>query len=51
MYAWGPRYTKDGPAGLMVKTREKAWMGLLEYQAMLSLRGVAHDGWLCTFII
>jgi hypothetical protein len=25
-------------------------MGLLEYQAMPSLRDVAHDGWLCTFI-
>jgi hypothetical protein len=24
-------------------------MGLLEYQAMPSLRDVAHDGWLCTF--
>ncbi len=24
-------------------------MGLLEYQAMLSLRDVAHDGVLCTF--
>jgi hypothetical protein len=24
-------------------------MGLLEYQAMLSLRAVAHDGVLCTF--
>jgi hypothetical protein len=25
--------------------------GLLEYQAMPSLREVAHAGWLCTFII
>ncbi len=24
-------------------------MGLLEYQAIPSLRDVAHDGWLCTF--
>jgi hypothetical protein len=24
-------------------------MGLLDYQAMPSLRYVAHDGWLCTF--
>jgi hypothetical protein len=24
-------------------------MGLIEYQAMPSLRDVAHDGWLCTF--
>jgi hypothetical protein len=26
-------------------------MGLLEYQALPSLRDVAHDGWLCTFTI
>jgi hypothetical protein len=26
-------------------------MGLLEYQAMPSLRDVAHDGWLFTFTI
>ncbi len=26
-------------------------MGLREYQAMLSLRDVLHDGWLCTFTI
>ncbi len=26
-------------------------MALLEYQAMPSLRDVAHVGWLCTFII
>jgi hypothetical protein len=26
-------------------------MGLLEYQAMPSLRDVTHDGWLCTFSI
>jgi hypothetical protein len=26
-------------------------MGLLEYQAMPSLRDLAHDGWLCTFLI
>jgi hypothetical protein len=25
-------------------------MGLLKYQTMPSLRDVAHDGWLCTFI-
>jgi len=32
-----------------VKQRES--MGLLEYQAMPSLRDVDHDRWLCTFII
>ena len=26
-------------------------MGLLEYQAMPSLREEAHDGWLCTFTL
>jgi hypothetical protein len=26
-------------------------MGLLEHQALYSFRGVAHDGWLCTFTI
>ncbi len=30
---------------------QREGMGLLEYQAMPSLRNVAHDGWLCTFII
>jgi hypothetical protein len=30
---------------------QREGMGLLEYQAMPSLRGVAHDGWLCTFTI
>ncbi len=33
--------------GLWFSQRES--MGLLEYQAMPSLRDVAHDGWLCTF--
>jgi hypothetical protein len=31
--------------------REYAYMGLLEYQAMPSLRAVAHDGWLCTILL
>ncbi len=26
-------------------------VGLLKYQAIPSLRDVAHDGWLCTFIL
>ncbi len=26
-------------------------MGLLEHQVMPALRDLAHDGWLCTFII
>ncbi len=26
-------------------------MGLIEYQAMPSLRDLAHDGWLCTFTV
>ncbi len=26
-------------------------MGLLEYQDMLSLHDIGHDGWLCTFTI
>jgi hypothetical protein len=32
----------------ILKPREG--MGLLEYQAMPSMRDVAHDGWLCTFL-
>jgi hypothetical protein len=28
---------------------QKEGTGLLEYQAVLSLRDVAHDGFLCTF--
>jgi|688.fasta_scaffold682262_1 hypothetical protein len=28
---------------------QRAGMGLLEHQAMPSLREVAHDGWLCKF--
>jgi hypothetical protein len=28
---------------------QREGMALLEYQAMPSLRNVAHDGWLCTF--
>ncbi len=30
---------------------QREGMGLLEFQAMPSLRDVAHDGWLCTFTI
>jgi hypothetical protein len=30
---------------------QKEGIGLVEYQAMPSLRDVAHDGWLCAFII
>jgi hypothetical protein len=30
---------------------QREGMDLLEYQAMTSLRDVAHDGWLCTFTI
>jgi hypothetical protein len=30
---------------------QREGMGRLEYQAMPSLREVAHDGWLCTFTI
>ncbi len=30
---------------------QREGMGLLEYQAMPSLRDVAHDGVLCTFTI
>ncbi len=30
---------------------QREGMGLLEYQAMPSLRDIANDGWLCTFII
>jgi hypothetical protein len=32
-------------------TIHKEGMGLLEYHAMPSLRDVAHDRWLCTFIM
>ncbi len=35
---WHSRYQREG-------------MGLLEYQAMPSLRDITHDGWLCTFTI
>ncbi len=28
---------------------QREGMGLLEYQALPTLRDVAHDGWLCTF--
>ncbi len=28
---------------------QREGMALLEYQAMPSLRNLAHDGWLCTF--
>jgi hypothetical protein len=30
---------------------QRKGMGQLEYQSMPSLRGVAHDGWFCVFII
>jgi hypothetical protein len=30
---------------------QREGMGLLEYQAMPSLRDAAHDGWLCTYTI
>jgi hypothetical protein len=33
----------------MKRREQKEGEGLLEYQAMPSLRGVAYDGWLCTF--
>jgi hypothetical protein len=31
--------------------KQREGMGLLEYQAVPSLRDVAHDGWLCKFTI
>ncbi len=33
----------------LVSYTQREGMGLLEYQAMPSLRDVAHDGGLCTF--
>jgi hypothetical protein len=36
MLGWGDCAQREG-------------MGLLEYQAMPSMRDIAHDGWLCTF--
>ncbi len=32
-------------------TAQREGMGLLEYQAMPSLRDIVHDRWLCTLII
>ncbi len=45
----GNRYGTEKAGG----TAQREGMGLLEYQAMPSLRDIAHDGWLCkcTFII
>ena len=37
-------WTKEGGS-------QRGGMGILEYQAMPSLRDVAHDGWLCAFTI
>jgi hypothetical protein len=42
---------QKGSAGILsalLQTHQEG-MGLLEYQAKLYLRDVAHDGWLCTF--
>jgi hypothetical protein len=33
------------------RSDQREGMGLLEYHPIPSLRGVAHDGWLCTFTI
>ncbi len=39
-----------GASDVLVYCHQREGMGLLEYQTMPSLREVAHDGWLCTFI-
>ncbi len=33
------------------RAKQREDMGLLEHQAMHSLREAANDGWLCTFIM
>ncbi len=40
---------QSGSPGRRGRESQREGMGLLEYQAMPSLRDVAHDGWLCTF--
>ncbi len=43
------RWGRGGGEGAAVTQREG--MGLLEYQAMPSLRELAHDGCLCTYLL
>jgi hypothetical protein len=43
----GNRYGTEKAGG----TDQREGMGLLEYQAIPSLRAVAHEGWLWIFIL
>jgi hypothetical protein len=45
------RFSRFCSIFLVFRTRETGHGCLLEYQAMPSLRDIAHDGWLCTFTV
>ncbi len=50
-YYWNqPENKLGGGEGEGAAVTQREGMGLLVYQAMPSLRGIAHDGWLCTYV-
>ncbi len=51
LYCLQCKYTSISLYSLTGGRDQREGLGLIEYQAMPSLRDVAHDGWLCTFII